>query len=78
VYEGGSLYWAESDIDSETLIYNAGRVSGARLTRNTKDEDGNDDWFRVHNTTVWLVSHLRLRNRIFCHAADVPYYDVHS
>lgn len=56
MYEGGSLYWATSDTESETLIYNAGRVSSARLTRYTKDEDGNDDWFRVYNTTVWLAN----------------------
>ena len=56
MYEGGSLYWATSDVNSETLIYNAGRVSSTHLTRTTKDENGNDDWFRVHNTTVWLVS----------------------
>ena len=56
MYEGGSLYWDSSDVDSETLIYNAGRVSSSRLTRYTKDENGEDDWFRIYNTTVWLVS----------------------
>jgi len=56
MYEGGSLYWEESDVNSETLIYNAGRVSSHRLTRLTKDGDGNDDWFRVYNTTAWLVN----------------------
>lgn len=57
MYEGGSLYWDEADVNSETLIYNAGRVSGQSLTRYTTDDDGNDDWFRVYNTTVWLASH---------------------
>ncbi|KAL7550843.1 hypothetical protein ACHAWF_014042 [Thalassiosira exigua] len=56
MYEGGSLYWDESDTNSETLIYNAGRVSGSRLTRYTKDNEGNADWFRVYNTTAWLVN----------------------
>ena len=56
VYEGGSLYWEEDDVNSEMLIYNAGRVSSSRLTRYTTDENGNDDWFRIHNTTVWLAN----------------------
>lgn len=56
VYEGGSLYWGEEDVDSETLVYNAGRVSSKRLTRHTVDENGGADWFRVYNTTAWLVN----------------------
>ena len=55
MYEGGSLYWDEDDVDSETLIYNAGRVSSTRLTRTTKDENG-IEWFKVYNTTVWLAN----------------------
>jgi len=56
MYEGGSLYWEETDLNSETLIYNAGRVGSQRLTRSTKNDDGNADWFRVYNTTAWLVN----------------------
>ena len=56
VYDGGSLYWEESDTTSKTLIYNPGRVGSNRLTRMTKDAAGKDAWFRVDNTTVWLVN----------------------
>jgi hypothetical protein len=56
IYSGGSLFWEEDDTECETLYYDPGRVSSARLTRYTKDEQGNDAWFRVTNTTAWLVS----------------------
>ena len=56
VYDGGSLYWEESDTTSKTLIYNPGRVGTNRLTRMTKDAAGKDAWFRIDNTTVWLVN----------------------
>ena len=55
-YSGGSLYWDEDDTDSEVMKYNAGRVSGVRLTRYTKGEDGVDAWFKVYNSTAWLVN----------------------
>jgi len=55
-YSGGSLYWEEDDVNSTTMKYNAGRVPGARLTRETKDEDGKDVWFKVYDSTAWLVN----------------------
>lgn len=55
-YSGGSLYWEEDDVESKTLKYNAGRVSGERLTRNTKDGNGKNEWFKVYNSTAWLVN----------------------
>lgn len=54
MYEGGALYWDDDDVNSETLIYNAGRVSN--IAREVVDENGNADWLRIYNSTVWLVS----------------------
>lgn len=56
MYEGGALYWDESDTNSETLIYNAGRISN--IARTIVDDNGDDDWLRIYNSTVWLVSIL--------------------
>jgi len=55
-YSGGSLYWEEDDLESEVLKYNAGREGSTRLTRHTKDEEGNNAWFEVWNSTAWLVN----------------------
>jgi len=55
-YSGGSLYWEEDDSQSVTLKYNAGRVGTARLTRDTKGDGGENVWFKVYNSTAWLVN----------------------
>ena len=57
VYAGGSLYWEEDDLDSTTLKYQSGRTSSRRLTRATETlETGEIEWFKVQNTTAWLVN----------------------
>jgi len=55
-YSGGSLYFEETDTESRTLKYNAGRVGTNRLTRDTRDEDNSPIWFKVYNSTAWLVN----------------------
>ena len=56
LYDGGVLFWEEADTNSTVLKYNAGRKGTLRMTRNTKDANGVEMWFRVTNTTAWLVN----------------------
>lgn len=55
-YDGGSLYWEESDTSSTTLKYDAGRIGSTRLSRNPGGQNGRDVYFRVTNSTAWLVN----------------------